>query len=268
MPTIDSVIGPAAGALAVAAGEGRPVLVQAARNRARTGTRRRRDIANTITRCPETGAADRCRSPSSAIYSIVLPSNAEVAERQTHQLEGLAGATPWRFESSLPHHSTRLRNRLRRAAGSLMAGRVSCRLVAWAFRGSSHSRRFPGDHSGERALHPALGGRARGEDTAPPAAASRGDVQALADRVALLEQRDRDTADLLTRITAQVAVLTTAVEVLEACTRLLLVVAIAASVMSLSRARSRCSRDSRRKTVNPTRYRLRDLWLRRMRGMR
>ena len=29
---------------------------------------------------------------------------AEVAERQTHQLEGLAGATPWRFESSLPHH--------------------------------------------------------------------------------------------------------------------------------------------------------------------
>ena len=25
---------------------------------------------------------------------------------QTHQLEGLAGATPWRFESSLPHHST------------------------------------------------------------------------------------------------------------------------------------------------------------------
>ena len=34
---------------------------------------------------------------------------AEVAERQTHQLEGLAGATPWRFESSLPHHSTRPR---------------------------------------------------------------------------------------------------------------------------------------------------------------
>src|SRR6185436_2677166 len=31
------------------------------------------------------------------------PSYAEVAERQTHQLEGLAGATPWRFESSLPH---------------------------------------------------------------------------------------------------------------------------------------------------------------------
>ena len=23
---------------------------------------------------------------------------------QTHQLEGLAGAIPWRFESSLPHH--------------------------------------------------------------------------------------------------------------------------------------------------------------------
>src|SRR5205807_2356733 len=38
-----------------------------------------------------------------------ITSYAEVAERQTHQLEGLAGATPWRFESSLPHHSTRPR---------------------------------------------------------------------------------------------------------------------------------------------------------------
>jgi hypothetical protein len=33
----------------------------------------------------------------------LLDLDAEVAERQTHQLEGLAGATPWRFESSLPH---------------------------------------------------------------------------------------------------------------------------------------------------------------------
>ena len=66
----------------------------------------------------------------------------------------------------------------------------------------------------------------------PPAAASRNDMQALADRVAVLEQRDRETAELLTRITTQVAALTTAIEVLEARARLLLVLAIAASVMS------------------------------------
>jgi hypothetical protein len=63
--------------------------------------------------------------------------------------------------------------------------------------------------------------------------ASRNDVQALADRIAVLEQRDSETAELLTRVTAQVATLTTAVEVLEARTRWLLVVAIAASVMSV-----------------------------------
>ena len=66
-----------------------------------------------------------------------------------------------------------------------------------------------------------------------PAAASRNDIQALADRVALLEQRDRETAELLTRISTQVAALTTAGEVLEARARWLLVVAIAASLMSL-----------------------------------
>ena len=49
----------------------------------------------------------------------------------------------------------------------------------------------------------------------PPAAASRNDIQALVDRVAVLEQRDRETAELLTRISTQVAALTTAVEVLE-----------------------------------------------------
>lgn len=64
-------------------------------------------------------------------------------------------------------------------------------------------------------------------------AASRNDVQALADRIALLEQRDSETAELLTRVTAQVAALTTAGEVLEARARWLLVVAIAASVISL-----------------------------------
>ena len=67
----------------------------------------------------------------------------------------------------------------------------------------------------------------------PPAAASRNDIQALADRVAVLEQRDRETAELLTRVSTQVAALTTAVEVLEARARWLLVVAIAASVMSV-----------------------------------
>ena len=67
----------------------------------------------------------------------------------------------------------------------------------------------------------------------PPAAASRNDIQALADRVAVLEQRDRETAELLTRISMQVAALTTASEVLEARARWLLVVAIAASVMSV-----------------------------------
>jgi len=67
----------------------------------------------------------------------------------------------------------------------------------------------------------------------PPAAASRNDMQALADRVAVLEQRDRETAELLTRISTQIAALTTAGEVLEARVRWLLVVAIAASLMSM-----------------------------------
>ena len=66
-----------------------------------------------------------------------------------------------------------------------------------------------------------------------PAATSRNDMQALVDRVAVLEQRDRETAELLTRISTQVSALTTAVEVLEARARWLLVVAIAMSVMSV-----------------------------------
>lgn len=67
----------------------------------------------------------------------------------------------------------------------------------------------------------------------PPAAASRNDIQALADRVAVLEQRDRETAELLTRVSTQVAALTTAGEVLEARGRWLLAVAIAASALSV-----------------------------------
>ena len=67
----------------------------------------------------------------------------------------------------------------------------------------------------------------------PPAAASRNENQALADRVAVLEERDRETAELLTRVSAQVAALTTAGEVLEARARWMLVAAIVASVMSV-----------------------------------
>jgi hypothetical protein len=67
----------------------------------------------------------------------------------------------------------------------------------------------------------------------PPAAAIRNDMQALADRVAVLEQRDRETVELLTRISTQVAALTTATEVLEARARWLLVLAVAASLISV-----------------------------------
>jgi hypothetical protein len=66
-----------------------------------------------------------------------------------------------------------------------------------------------------------------------PATAARNDMQALVARVAVLEQRDRETAELLTRISTQVSALTTAVEVLEARARWLLVVAIAMSVLSV-----------------------------------
>jgi hypothetical protein len=69
--------------------------------------------------------------------------------------------------------------------------------------------------------------------TRRPDAGSRRDVQALADRIALLEQRDGETAELLTRVTRQVAALTTVVEVLEARTRWLLVGTISAAVMSV-----------------------------------
>ena len=66
-----------------------------------------------------------------------------------------------------------------------------------------------------------------------PAAAARNDMQALADRVAALELRDRETAELLARISTQVAALTTASEVLEARARWLLAITIAASVIAL-----------------------------------
>ena len=64
-------------------------------------------------------------------------------------------------------------------------------------------------------------------------ASSRDDVQPLVDRIAALEQSHRDTAELLTRVTAQVAALTTASEVHEARAQWLFAAAIVASVVSV-----------------------------------
>ena len=72
--------------------------------------------------------------------------------------------------------------------------------------------------------------------TTPPPRAdgpSRNDLRALADRIAALEQRDRETALLLTRVTAQLEALTTAGEVLEARVRWLLAGTIAAVILSI-----------------------------------
>ena len=66
-----------------------------------------------------------------------------------------------------------------------------------------------------------------------PDAASRNDVQALADRIAALEQRDNEVAELITSVTAQVAALTTAGKMLEARARWLFIVAIGASAVSV-----------------------------------
>jgi hypothetical protein len=66
-----------------------------------------------------------------------------------------------------------------------------------------------------------------------PDAASRTDVQALADRIAVLEQRDSDTAELLTRVTTQLTALTAAGEVLEARARWLFAISVAASVLAV-----------------------------------
>jgi hypothetical protein len=66
-----------------------------------------------------------------------------------------------------------------------------------------------------------------------PDVAARTDIQALADRIAALEQRDSEVAELLTSVTAQVAALTTAGKMLEARARWLFMVAIGASVVSV-----------------------------------
>ena len=75
----------------------------------------------------------------------------------------------------------------------------------------------------------ALVSKTRGQ----PDAASRNDLHALADRVAALEQRDHDTAELLARVTTQIEALTVAGEVLQARAQWLLVVAIAASIVAV-----------------------------------
>jgi hypothetical protein len=73
---------------------------------------------------------------------------------------------------------------------------------------------------------------ARGTRERPDPAAGT-NVQALADRVALLEQRDNETAELLARVTAQVAEMAAAGQVLEARARWSLAVAVTASVLSV-----------------------------------
>lgn len=62
------------------------------------------------------------------------------------------------------------------------------------------------------------------------------DVQALAARVDALEQRDRETAELLSRVTTQITDLATAAEVLEARSRWLLVLATSAMLIALTTA--------------------------------
>jgi uncharacterized coiled-coil protein SlyX len=69
--------------------------------------------------------------------------------------------------------------------------------------------------------------RVRPEDQPAP------DLESLAARIATLEQRDRDSAELITQLTAQLTALTTAGEVLEARVRWLVVVAAAASVVAV-----------------------------------
>ena len=71
----------------------------------------------------------------------------------------------------------------------------------------------------------------RSENDPPPVTHEA--YRLLADRVATLEQRDRETAELLTRVTNQLADVTAATQVLEARLRWLLMLAAAALVLSL-----------------------------------
>lgn len=60
------------------------------------------------------------------------------------------------------------------------------------------------------------------------------DVAALAERIASLEQRDRETAELVAQLTAQNASLTSVTEVLEARVRALMIVATLAAVVAVA----------------------------------
>jgi hypothetical protein len=68
----------------------------------------------------------------------------------------------------------------------------------------------------------------------PETSSPTDDVQEIAERLALLEQRDRETAELLARLTGQVSALTAAGEVLEARVRWLFVAALAACTLSVA----------------------------------
>ncbi len=68
--------------------------------------------------------------------------------------------------------------------------------------------------------------------TAGPGTSARDALVALGDRIAVLEQRDLETADLLKRTTDQIADLTIATEVLEARLRWIMLLGIAAFVMA------------------------------------
>jgi hypothetical protein len=60
------------------------------------------------------------------------------------------------------------------------------------------------------------------------------DVTALAERIAALEQRDRETVELIAQLTAQNAALTTVTEVLEARVRVLMIVATLAAFVAVA----------------------------------
>jgi hypothetical protein len=60
------------------------------------------------------------------------------------------------------------------------------------------------------------------------------DIATLAERIAVLEQRDRETAELIAQLTAQNAALTTVTEVLEARVRALMVVATLAAFVAVA----------------------------------
>lgn len=68
----------------------------------------------------------------------------------------------------------------------------------------------------------------RARTPAAPAPASANDLKAFAERLSAIEQRDRDSVEVITQLTGQVAALTTAVEVLEARARWLLVISCVA----------------------------------------